>query len=161
MADTDRDRQQAEDRLNDIFEPDILLPIQYFAALKRKRFSCGEHRLLVAIIQDAVECFQKHIHARDSKRRQLFLDAEAWISVDDDLGMFSFDNICELLGLNSDYLRKGLLDWRDKERSRREGRLVHAATGAMRREPVRIESPVGMRPLTLDAVEDPELTIAD
>ena len=93
MADADRDRQQAEDRLNDIFEPDILLPIQYFAALKRKKFSCGEHRLLVAIIQDAVECFQKHIHARDSKRRQLFLDAEAWITAEDDSGMFSFDNI--------------------------------------------------------------------
>lgn len=152
MADADRDRQQAEDRLNDIFEPDILLPIQYFAALKRKKFSCGEHRLLVAIIQDAVECFQKHIHARDSKRRQLFLDAESWITVDDDLGMFSFDNICELLGLNSDYLRRGLLDWRDKERSRREGRLVHAAGSGVRREPVRISSPVGSKPLEFGAV---------
>ncbi len=153
MADADRDKQQAEDRLNDIFEPDILLPIQYFAALKRKKYSCGEHRLLVAIIQDAVECFQKHIHARDSKRRQLFLDAEAWIITDDDRGMFSFDNICELLGLNNDYLRRGLLDWRDKERSRREGRLVHAASGSMRRDPVRIESPGALRPLHLSSIE--------
>jgi hypothetical protein len=153
MADTDREKQQAEDRLNDIFEPDILLPIQYFAALKRKRFSCGEHRLLVAIIQDAVECFQKHIHARDSKRRQLFLDAEAWILAEDDMGMFAFDNICELLGLNSDYLRRGLLDWRDKERSRREGRLVHAATGSMRRAPVRIASPLGAKDLELGIAE--------
>ena len=54
MADFDNDRDQAEDRLNEIFEPDILLPIQYFAALKRKKYRCGEHRLVVAIMQDAV-----------------------------------------------------------------------------------------------------------
>ena len=39
MAEAEQDRHQAEERLNDLFEPDILLPIQYFAALKRKRFS--------------------------------------------------------------------------------------------------------------------------
>ena len=80
MADAEHDRNQAEERLSDLFEPDILLPVQYFAALKRKRVSCGEHRLLVAIMQDAIECFQKHLHARDSKRRQLYIEAEAWIN---------------------------------------------------------------------------------
>ncbi len=129
MADFDNDRDQAEDRLNEIFEPDILLPIQYFAALKRKKFRCGEHRLVVAIMQDAVECFQKHIHARDSKRRQLYVDAEYWICAEQDEGPFSFNNICELLGINPDYLRTGLLDWRDNERARRRGRLVHSIMG--------------------------------
>jgi hypothetical protein len=89
MTDSARDRHQAEERLNDLFEPDVLLPIQYFAALKRKRFSSGEHRLLIAIMQDAVECFQKHIHARDSKRRQLYLDAESWIASEDYSGTFA------------------------------------------------------------------------
>jgi hypothetical protein len=129
MADFDNDRNQAEDRLNEIFEPDILLPIQYFASLKRKKYRCGEHRLLVAIMQDAVECFQKHIHARDSKRRQLYVDAEVWICAEEDEGPFSFNNICELLGMNPEYLRTGLLDWRDRERARRRGRLVHSMLG--------------------------------
>ena len=97
MAEADHDRQQAEERLSDLFEPDILLPVQYFAALKRKRFSCGEHRLLVAIMQDAIECFQKHLHARDSKRRQLYIEAEAWVSAEEDDGTFSFDNVCEIV----------------------------------------------------------------
>ena len=107
MAEAEHDRTQAEERLNEIFEPDILLPIQYFAALKRKKYSCGEHRLLIAIIQDAIECFQKHLHARDSKRRQLFVDAEVWITDVDDEGPFSFNNVCELLGMNPEYLRVG------------------------------------------------------
>jgi len=141
MADAERDRHEAEERRNDLCEPDVLLPTQYFAALKRKSVACGEHRLLVAIIQDAVECFQKHIHARDTKRRALYADAERWIDEDDDRSTFSFNNICELLGMNSDYLRKGLLDWRDRERSRRRGRLLNRLDGRPRREVVRIESP--------------------
>jgi len=149
MAEAEHDRTQAEERLNEIFEPDILLPIQYFAALKRKKYSCGEHRLLIAIIQDAIECFQKHLHARDSKRRQLFVDAEVWITDVDDEGPFSFNNVCELLGMNPEYLRVGLLDWRDRERSRRHGRLVHATKGRLARDPVRIESPAGIRELEL------------
>ncbi len=139
MTDSARDRHQAEERLNDLFEPDVLLPIQYFAALKRKRFSSGEHRLLIAIMQDAVECFQKHIHARDSKRRQLYLDAESWISSEDYSGTFSFNNVCDLLGMSPEYLRQGLIDWRDRERSRRRGRLFDAVRNHGIRERVRIE----------------------
>jgi len=129
MADADHDRHSGEDRNNDIFEPDILLPVQYFAALKRKRFSCGEHRLLVAIMQDAVECFQKHLHARDAKRRQLYVDAEAWISSEEDDGTFSFDNVCDLLGMNPEYLRQGLLSWRDRERARHRTRALANGNG--------------------------------
>jgi hypothetical protein len=145
---SERDRHQAEERLNDLFEPDVLLPIQYFAALKRKKFSCGEHRLVIAIIQDAVECFQKHINARDSKRRQLFIDAEAWIIDEDYVGTFSFNNICELLGMNPGYLRRGLLDWRDKERARTRTRMSetvqqHVATG----DAVRLDLPISFESL--------------
>jgi hypothetical protein len=140
MTDSARDRHQAEERLNDLFEPDVLLPIQYFAALKRKRFSSGEHRLLIAIMQDAVECFQKHIHARDSKRRQLYLDAESWISSDDYAGTFSFNNVCDLLGMSPEYLRQGLIDWRDRERTRRRGRLLDVVRSHGIRERARIEA---------------------
>jgi hypothetical protein len=140
MTDSARDRHQAEERLNDLFEPDVLLPIQYFAALKRKRFSSGEHRLLIAIMQDAVECFQKHIHARDSKRRQLYVDAESWISSDDYSGTFSFNNVCDLLGMSPEYLRQGLIDWRDRERTRRRGRLLDAVRSQGIRERAHIES---------------------
>ncbi|RMD84456.1 MAG: hypothetical protein D6815_04130 [Candidatus Dadabacteria bacterium] len=126
MADAEHDRHQAEEHLTDLFQPDVLLPSQFFAPLKRKRYSCGEHRLVRAIMQDAIECFQKHIHARDNKRRQLYLEAEQWIMNEEDTGVFSFNNVCELLGVNPDYLREGLLAWRDRERARRRARLFEA-----------------------------------
>lgn len=126
MAEEQHDRVRAEERLNFLFEPDILLPTQFFAQLKRKRYKCGEHRLLVAIIQDAVDCFQKHLHACDSKRRQLYLDAEAWVNAEDDHGPFSFANVCDLLEMQPDYVREGLIDWRDRERRSYRTRQLEA-----------------------------------
>jgi hypothetical protein len=109
-------RFQSDERLLDVFDPDIILPAQHFAAIQRKKFPSGEHRLLVALIQDAIECFQKHMHARDAKRRQLFLDAQGWIDSDDDRGVFSFNNVCMLLGMNPEYVRQGLAEWTEKSR---------------------------------------------
>lgn len=107
-------RYQSDERLLDVFDPDIILPVQHFAAIQRKKFPTGEHRLLVALIQDAIECFQKHRHARDAKRRQLFLDAQGWIGSEDDRGVFSFNNVCMLLGMNPDYVRRGLAQWSEQ-----------------------------------------------
>jgi len=109
-------RYQSDERLLDVFDPDIILPVQHFAAIQRKKFPTGEHRLLVALIQDAIECFQKHMHARDAKRRQLFLDAQGWIGSEDDRGVFSFNNVCMLLGMNPDYVRQGLAHWSEQSK---------------------------------------------
>ncbi len=139
MADAqERDRFDAEERLNDLFEPDTLLPTQYFAALQRKKFPAGEHRLLIALLRDAIDCFQKHIHARDAKRRQLFVDAEDWIGDEDDNALFSFNNVCATLGMNAAYVRAGLMNWRDGERLSRRRRT----RPVVKRDTVRIESPV-------------------
>ena len=109
--------------------------------MKRKRFPSGEHRLLVAIMRDAIDCFQKHIHARDAKRRQLFLDADAWICDEDDRSAFSFTNCCETLGLTPEYVRRGLIEWRDSQQKLRRGGSI---SSRRRREGVRIEAPVSL-----------------
>jgi hypothetical protein len=96
-----------------LLQPDTILPSQYFSALQRKGAQEPERRLAVAILQDAVECFQKHVRSRDRKARQLFLDAEEWIRDEDRSWPFSFENICELLHINSEYLRRGLLAWKE------------------------------------------------
>ncbi len=152
MVEEERDRAQAEERLSELFEPDMLLPTQYFAALKRKKYPNGEHRLLVALVRDAVDCFQKHIHARDAKRRQLFIDAEEWIGADDEYTQFSFNNVCEILGMNPDYVRRGLLTWRDGERRSRRRRVRQKATVRAKRETAHIEARLVKETHTADAV---------
>jgi len=103
------------DTYTHLLQPDTLLPSQYFAALKRKGAHEPERRLVVAVLQDAVDCFQKHLWARDRKAHQLFVDAEEWIISEDRSWPFSFENVCDLLQINAEYLRRGLLTWREQQ----------------------------------------------
>jgi hypothetical protein len=104
----------AEDRVQELFQPDTLLPSQYFDRLRRRASIDGERRLMVAILEDAVDVYRKQAGARDRKRRQLFEDAEAWIESSDPLWIFSYENICDMLGIDAEYLRKGLRAWKRK-----------------------------------------------
>jgi hypothetical protein len=104
-----------DDRYTGLLVPDTLLPSQFFASLHQKGRMDGERRLMVAVLEDALNCFQKHVNATDPKARQLFFDAEEWIMSPDQSWFFSFVNVCETLGLDPDYVREGLLKWRDKQ----------------------------------------------
>ena len=110
-----------------LFQPDTMLPSQYFAAALRRRGALKpERRLIVAVLQDAIECYQKNLFARDGKARQLYADAEEWIDSDDRSHYFSFENICEILEMNPVFVRRGLHEWRHHELARRSGGKVCA-----------------------------------
>ena len=113
------------DTFSHLLQPDTLLPSQYYAALKRKSNHEPERRLAIAVLQDAVDCFQKHIRARDRKAQQLFAEAEEWICSQDRSWPFSFENICDLLQINAQYLRRGLTLWKDRQLNERaRGKVV-------------------------------------
>src|SRR5438552_12071282 len=135
------------DTYSHLLQPDTLLPSQYFAALRRKGAHEPERRLVVAVLQDAVDCFQKHLVARDRRARQLYLDAEQWIGSDDRSWPFSFENVCDLLQINAQYLRRGLLVWRDRQFGERpRGQVVHfAPLGAPERDAVRLPKQANAR----------------
>ena len=130
----------AEDRVQELFQPDTLLPSQYFDRIRRRASYDGERRLMVAILEDAVEVYRKQAGARDRKRRQLFEDAEAWIDSPDKSWIFSYENICEVLGIDAEYLRKGLRVWKQRAGGDR-GRVV-AFHDADDREPLPAVEPL-------------------
>jgi hypothetical protein len=68
---------------------------------------------MLAVLQDAVVCFQDNVTAVTSRKRALFREAEEWILNDDKSYLCSFDNICESVGLNPGYLRRGLMRWKE------------------------------------------------
>jgi hypothetical protein len=107
-----------------LLQPDTLLPSQYFAALRRKGAHEPERRLAIAVLQDAVDCYQKHLRARDRKARQLFQDAEEWITSEDRAWPFSFENICDLLQINPEYLRCGLTTWKSHQTPEQMRKIV-------------------------------------
>ena len=102
------------DRLATLFEPDVLLPAQYFAAFRRAGGLERERLLMLAVLEDAIDCYQKFAHARDPRGTQMFDEAREWVSSTDRGWLFSFENICDTLEINAGYVRRGLREWKDR-----------------------------------------------
>jgi hypothetical protein len=67
-----------------------------------------ERRLLIAILEDAITCFEKN-HPADSRHaNRMFREAQEWIMSEQYDGPFSFENICSVLGLDPDAVRRSL-----------------------------------------------------
>ena len=101
-----------EERVTSLFQPDTLMPEQYLETFRRKLHLEPEKKLLLAVLEDAIACFQKYLFARDGKGKILFQEAEEWILAQDSDWLFSFDNLCEMLGFEPSYLRDGLIRWK-------------------------------------------------
>lgn len=128
-----QEKETLDERLPALFEPDTLLPIQYFEAMRKKHLLEGEKRLILSVLEDAVECFMKCIDASTSKGQRLFRDADEWISHEDKRWVFSFDNVCDMLDINPEYMRMGLAKWKEKRLAaiaRRRAALVEEAERA-------------------------------
>ena len=107
-----------EDRAPGLFTPDTLMPSQYFDRMRRRTEYDGERRLMIAVLEDAVDVYRKQAGSRDPRSRQLFLEAEQWIEDTDATWLFSFENICHVLDLDPTYIRRGLHVWRQRARNR-------------------------------------------
>jgi hypothetical protein len=101
-----------EERVTSLFQPDTLLPEQYLDTFRRKLHLEPEKKLMLAVLEDAIACFQKYAFARDGKGKMLFQDAEDWVQDTNNDWLFSFANVCETLGFDPDYLRQGLAHWK-------------------------------------------------
>jgi hypothetical protein len=97
-----------DDRAGAILAPDTLLPTQYFDQVRRAAGRAGERRLMVAVLEDAVRQYLTHAGADDPHHRALFEDAEAWVEERDASWFYSFENVCTVLDLDPEYLRRGL-----------------------------------------------------
>ena len=148
---TDREgkmeKETLDEKLPGLFEPDTLLPIQYFEAMRRKHLLEGEKRLVLSVLEDAVECFMKCIDSSTNKGQRLFRDAEEWITLEDKKWVFSFDNVCEMLDVNPEYLRRGLREWKVRkldaiERARIARAEQAALAAAQPAAPIEAEAPV-------------------
>jgi hypothetical protein len=98
--------------INSFFEADILTSDQYFQLYCQKSHLDPVEKLMFAVLTDAIECFQEYYGANAHRCRRLFTEAEAWISSRDYAWPYSFENICETLNLDPNYLRIGLTRWR-------------------------------------------------
>jgi hypothetical protein len=68
-----------------------------------------EMLLMKAVLEDAIRCFYKSVSGNTPCLRRLFAETKEWFFNDPRNGLFSFENICGVLSLRSEYIRYRLL----------------------------------------------------
>jgi hypothetical protein len=106
------------EKLVSLFEPDRLAQAQFFNIFRRKTIIAPERKLTLAILEDAINCFQGNVLVESGKRKKLFDDAQEWFLAEGSDWIFSFRNVCELLAIDPDYLRAGLMRWKKRQLAR-------------------------------------------
>jgi hypothetical protein len=116
------------ERFASLFQPDTLIPQEYLETFKRRTHLQPEKRLMLAVLEDGIACFQKYVAACDTKGKKYFQETEQWVMEEPNERLFSFNNVCETLGLDADYLRRGLMCWKTAALEKRAtGRIYHLA----------------------------------
>lgn len=107
------DGTRFEGRLPRLIEPEILLPSQFYDRFRGHGILEGERRLMVAILEDAVACYQKYAGATKPRGRRLFQEAAQWFLEEEPSWVFSFESICTVLSINPEYFRNSLERWKE------------------------------------------------
>lgn len=104
---------QSDTGLPRLFEPNTLLPSQFFTALQRRSARTPEQRLMFAILFDAVSVYCRERDPATSKERRILRETQRWITSNDRTWVFSFLRVCEALDLDASYIRRGLRELRE------------------------------------------------
>src|SRR6266851_2887873 len=101
--------------LGNLFVPDVLTPEQFYDSRRDDSNIRPVKKLMMAILEDALRCFQNNADAKGGPRKRLFSEAEHWLCGEGGEGPFSFETVCETLGIEPQFLRSGLRDWRSQQ----------------------------------------------
>lgn len=111
-----------DESLSGTFAPAIILPAQYFSALRHRTGLDGERRLRLAVLEDGIECYLKNMNAKSRLRRILFFQVRDWMKADYGDGPFSFDLLCQEFGMDGSHVRNAL----ERRRATAKGRTLTA-----------------------------------
>jgi hypothetical protein len=73
-----------------------------------------EQRLMLALLVDALNVYQKGARSRRPYLQGLHIDAERWFLQKGRAGIggFSFSMVCDALGIDAAQLRRRIIDWK-------------------------------------------------
>jgi len=86
-----------------LLAPETILASQFLGERVSPTTFSGEARLALAILQDAIQ-----IYCKPEASLRLRREAASWLGSSDRSWCFSFERICEALGLEPEYVRRGL-----------------------------------------------------
>src|SRR5918992_4799036 len=92
-----------------ILEPDTMLPFQFYGKTQLSGQVDGQRKLMLAILQDAVECLEKYRTSKSSVHQELYQNALNWVRDPGADWLFCFTNVCDFLGFDPTFMRESLL----------------------------------------------------
>ena len=113
-----RSAGMTEERNPTPLEPDTLVPAQYFDRVGSDAAFQPEKRLMLAVLEEAIATFQRHVMSDNRRSQRLVEEVETWTSGADGSWPFSFENVCAALDLEPEYLRAGMARWKNAELNR-------------------------------------------
>ena len=91
--------------------PGAILPSQYNDAIRRRSATAeGEQGLLWAVLEDAIRTYVANRGCATAAQRRKFEEVRNWFEPvhPEDRGLFDFQNVCDLLGVEAGRLLNGI-----------------------------------------------------
>jgi len=86
-------------------QSDASLPAQYWDTVARKDQLEPEKKLLLAVLENAIRTYRQYVFTPS----RLLHEVEEWLFSENRDHPFSFETICDALGLNTECVRRGIL----------------------------------------------------
>src|SRR3984893_13917173 len=83
---------------------DVILPSQFFGAMGGGGL-CSEQRLMLAVLVDAINILQGWNRLGSARKRRAFAEASQWVITKGSHYPFTFDSVCDALGIDPEMLR--------------------------------------------------------
>jgi hypothetical protein len=83
--------------------------VRYESVFKRAEPAAGERRLLLAVLEDGIRTLLKNARATHGRGFNLRREALGWLTTAERADVFTFENICETLGIDAARLRERVL----------------------------------------------------
>ncbi len=116
--------ESTTDTAGDELRADAVMPAQFYPARRGTAEVEPIMRLMGGILADAVRTFQRNFEAKNPIKRQEFREARFWIFHDKTDGPFSFEDVCDALGIDPRRLRTLILTWEKNKRPGEKPRMI-------------------------------------
>lgn len=95
-------------------QPDVLLVNEYLHVYQGSFAETPEMKLVAAVLKDGIDCYIKYLSAKPRRWKKLIGEAEEWFLSKDEKWLFSFENVCAILKLEPNYIRRALLRYKQE-----------------------------------------------
>ena len=119
-------------------QPDALLVNEFLHVYQSNFAQTPEMKLVAAILKDGIDSYVKHLFVKPRSGKNSSSEAEEWFFCRDENWPFSFENVCAILEIEPNYIRRCLLRYKKKRSTldQTNGPLSAEASGA----PLRLAS---------------------